>query len=112
MLFRQLFDPESSTYTYLLADEQTREAVLIDPVLEQAPRDLELLKDLDLTLRYALDTHVHADHVTALGTLREATGCTTVLSSKAGVGCADRVVSTGDRIEFGRRHLEVRQTPG
>jgi sulfur dioxygenase len=112
MLFRQLFDPESSTYTYLLADAQTRDAVLIDPVLEQAPRDLELLRDLGLTLRYALDTHVHADHVTALGTLREATGCATVLSSKAGVGCADRAVSTGDRIEFGRHALEVRQTPG
>jgi len=71
MLFRQLFDPETSTYTYLLADERTREAVLIDPVLEQVERDLQVLRELDLTLRWAVDTHVHADHVTGLGTLRQ-----------------------------------------
>ncbi len=112
MLFRQLFDAESSTYTYLLADEKTREAVIIDPVLEQASRDVELVKELGLTLRCALDTHVHADHVTGLGTLREALGCKTVLSARAGVGCADRAVKQGDRIEFGSRFLEVRETPG
>ena len=66
MRFRQLFDPTSSTFTYLLADEATREAVLIDPVLEQADRDLAILDELGLTLRYVLDTHVHADHVTGL----------------------------------------------
>ncbi|MCX7809130.1 MAG: MBL fold metallo-hydrolase, partial [Deltaproteobacteria bacterium] len=89
MLFRQLFDPESSTYTYLLADEETKEAVLIDPVIEQVERDLQLIRELGLELRYALDTHVHADHVTALGTLREKVGCKTVLSERAGVGVAD-----------------------
>ncbi|HEX2875888.1 MAG TPA: universal stress protein [Polyangiaceae bacterium] len=112
MLFRQLYDLESSTYTYLLADPDTREAVLIDPVLENVERDVGLLKDLGLTLRYALDTHVHADHVTALGTLHEQTGCQTVLSERAGVGVADVYVKDGDRLRFGRYELEARETPG
>jgi glyoxylase-like metal-dependent hydrolase (beta-lactamase superfamily II)/rhodanese-related sulfurtransferase len=112
MLMRQLFDPETSTYTYLLADEATREAVLIDPVLEQVDRDLQVLRELDLTLRWAVDTHVHADHVTGLGTLRERTGCKTVLSERAGTGCADVLVKQGDRIPFGAHALEVRETPG
>jgi sulfur dioxygenase len=112
MIFRQLFDAETSTYTYLLADSETRDAVLIDPVIEQTERDLEVLRDLGLTLRFALDTHVHADHVTALGTLRARTGCATVLSERAGVGCADRPVRQGDRVSFGRYELEVRETPG
>ena len=112
MLFRQLFDPESSTYTYLLADEKTREAVLIDPVLEQVERDLTLLSELDLRLVAALDTHVHADHVTALGTLRDRTGAKTVLSERAGVGCADVYAKDGDRIRFGSYELEARETPG
>ena len=112
MLFRQLFDAESSTYTYLLADEETREAVIIDPVLEQLDRDIGLLRDLGLTLRYALDTHVHADHVTALGSLREKLGAQTVLSANAGVGCADIAAHDGDLIRFGRHALEVRETPG
>lgn len=112
MLMRQLFDPETSTYTYLLADEVTREAVLIDPVLEQVERDLQVLRELDLTLVWALDTHVHADHVTGLGTLRAKTGCQTVLSEAAGTGYADRLVKQGDRVAFGSHWLEVRQTPG
>jgi sulfur dioxygenase len=112
MLFRQLFDPETSTYTYLLADELTREAVLIDPVLEQVERDLQVLRELDLTLRWAVDTHVHADHVTGLGTLRQRTGCKTALSERAGTGCADVLVKHGDRVPFGRYALEVRETPG
>lgn len=112
MLFRQLYDLESSTYTYLLADPETHEAVLIDPVLENVERDVGLLRDLGLTLRYALDTHVHADHVTALGTLHEQTGCQTVLSERAGVGIADVYVKDGDRLRFGRYELEARETPG
>ena len=112
MIFRQLFDADSSTYTYLLADEATGEAVLIDPVIDQVERDLSILADLDLVLRFALDTHVHADHVTALGTLRARVGCTTVISAAAGVGCADRFVNEGDRVVFGRHALEVRRTPG
>ena len=112
MFFRQLFDPESSTYTYLLADEKTREAVIIDPVLEQVERDTGLIRELDLKLVYALDTHVHAHHVTALGALRERRGAKTVLSEKAGVGCADVMVKDGDRLRFGEHELEVRETPG
>src|SRR5687768_9972389 len=112
MFFRQLFDAESSTYSYLLADTETREAVLIDPVVEQTERDVALIRDLGFTLRYALDTHVHADHVTGAGALRERLGCQTVLSERAGVGCADVLVKEGDTIAFGGERLEVRETPG
>jgi len=112
MLLRQLFDPATSSYTYLLADEETREAVVIDPVLDQLERDLGLIGDLGLTLAYTLDTHVHADHVTASGALRERLGTRTVLSERAGVGCADLLVKEGDVIRFGRHGLEVRETPG
>lgn len=112
MLFRQAFDKESSTYTYFLADETTREAVIIDPVLEQVDRDIQILEDLGLKLLYALDTHVHADHVTALGTLRERLGCQTVISERAGVGCADVMVKDGDRLRFGAHELVVLETPG
>jgi sulfur dioxygenase len=112
MILRQLFDADSSTYTYLLADEETRQAVLIDPVLEQVERDLALIRELDLVLVHALDTHVHADHVTALGTLRERTGCKTVVSERAGTGCPDILVKHGDLVRFGAHALEVRETPG
>jgi glyoxylase-like metal-dependent hydrolase (beta-lactamase superfamily II)/rhodanese-related sulfurtransferase len=112
MLFRQLLDPETSTYTYLLADEATRDAVIIDPVLDRIERDLGLILDLGLRLAYALDTHVHADHVTALGSLRERVGAQTVISEAAGVGCADVLVKDGDTIRFGGHALEVRETPG
>jgi sulfur dioxygenase len=112
MLFRQLFDADSSTYTYLLADEETRKAVLIDPVLEQVSRDVGLIEELGLELVYAADTHVHADHVTALSVIRDKLGCQTVLSEASGAVCADRLVKQGDRIEFGRHALEVRETPG
>lgn len=112
MIFRQLYDSETSTYTYLLADASTREAVLIDPVIEQVERDTTLLRELGLTLVYALDTHVHADHVTALGTLRERTGARTVVSERAGTGCPDVLVKQGDVIRFGAHALEVRETPG
>ena len=112
MIFRQLFDPESSTYTYLIADVHTREAVLIDPVMEQVERDLRLLGELNLQLVYCLDTHVHADHVTAAGTLRTRTGCKTGVCAVAGVACADIALSEGDAIHVGRHTIEVRATPG
>jgi glyoxylase-like metal-dependent hydrolase (beta-lactamase superfamily II)/rhodanese-related sulfurtransferase len=112
MNFRQLLDPASSTYTYLLADEETREAVLIDPVREQLRRDMQLLQELGLDLAYALETHVHADHVTAAGLLRERLGCRVVVGERAGVFTADLEVRDGDRIPFGRFALEVRSTPG
>ena len=112
MLFRQLFDAETATYTYLLADEATRDAILIDPVLTQIERDISLIEELELHLRYALDTHVHADHVTALGSLRERLGAQTVISERAGVGCADILVKDGDALTFGSHRIEVLETPG
>jgi sulfur dioxygenase len=112
LLFRQLFDPVSSTYTYLLADPGTREALLIDPVFEQVRRDLALLRELDLRLVATLDTHVHADHVTAAWLLQQRTGSRIALAGAAGAEGADRALSHGDRVAFGGRHLEVRATPG
>lgn len=112
MLFRQLFDPDTSTYTYLLADRDTKEAVLIDPVREQADRDAALIEELGLTLLYTLETHVHADHVTGGGLLRQRLGSRTVVSRHGGAECADVQVDDGDVIRFGRHALEVRATPG
>ncbi len=112
MLFRQLFDNESSTYSYLLADEVTREAVLIDPVLEQVERDVALVHELGLKLLYVLDTHVHADHVTGAGALRQRLGARTVVSERGGAPCADVQVKEGDTIRFGRHTLQVLETPG
>lgn len=112
MLFRQLFDPESSTYTYLLADEAAREAVIIDPVRDQVERDALLVEELGLRLVYVLDTHVHADHVTAAGVLRRRFGAKTVASVHGGPGCADVLVEDGAVIRFGARSIEVRSTPG
>src|SRR5471030_1345457 len=110
MIFRQLFDPTSSTYTYLLGD--SGEALLIDPVYEQAPRDLALLKELGLHLLATLDTHVHADHVTAAWRLHQSCGSRIALAEAAGAELADRPLRHGDRIDFGSRHLTVRATPG
>jgi glyoxylase-like metal-dependent hydrolase (beta-lactamase superfamily II)/rhodanese-related sulfurtransferase len=112
MLVRQLFDQDSSTYTYLLADEVSREAVLIDPVIEQFERDRTLIEELQLKLLYVLDTHVHADHVTGSGMLRQHFGAKSVISERAGVVCADLQVKQGDRIHFGQHELEARETPG
>ena len=75
MIFRQLFDKESSTYTYLIGDTDSGEAALVDPVLEQVERDYGLIKELNLTLKFCLETHIHADHVTGTGKLREITDC-------------------------------------
>lgn len=112
MIFRQLFDAQSATYTYLLADEVSRDAVLIDPVLEQSARDLELIRELELRLVYTLETHVHADHVTSAGLLRNRLGSKTVLAAVVGTGCPDVLVGDGDVVQFGSETLEVRSTPG
>ncbi len=112
MYFRQLFDSLSSTYSYLLADEASREAVLIDSVLEQHARDAALIGELGFELRYALDTHVHADHVTGASALRKRFGCKLVLGERAGAPCADLMVKEGDLVCFGRHALEVLETPG
>jgi sulfur dioxygenase len=112
MFFRQLFDPTSSTYTYLLADEATRKAILIDPVREQLDRDIEILSELGLELAYVLETHVHADHVTSAGELRDRFGAKTYYSHQSGVDCADVLVRQGDLVRLGSITLEVRETPG
>jgi sulfur dioxygenase len=111
MMIRQLFDPETSTYTYLVADLASRHAVLIDPVREQIERDLQLLRELDLVLVGVLETHVHADHVTAAGALREHTGARTY-GGVGGAPCADVHVTHGDVIEVGDMAIRVLATPG
>lgn len=112
LVFRQLFDPTSSTYTYLLGCSVSKEALLIDPVFEQARRDAALIGELGLTLAWTLDTHVHADHVTGAWLLKQRLGSRIALSAASGAAGADRLLQDGDRIEFGRRSLEVRATPG
>jgi len=112
LIFRQLFDSVSSTYTYLLGDSGSGEAVLIDPVYEHDRRDRALLRELGLRLVATLDTHVHADHVTAAWLLKERCGSRILLSEHAGASHADRLLRHGDRVAFGARSLEVRATPG
>jgi len=111
MLLRQLFDPDTWTYTYLVADAETGHAALIDPVRDQIDRDLKLIEELGLTLVYALDTHVHADHVTGAGLLRERTGCKTV-ASKAGPESADLRLEDGASLQLGGLTIEGIATPG
>jgi glyoxylase-like metal-dependent hydrolase (beta-lactamase superfamily II)/rhodanese-related sulfurtransferase len=112
MIFRQLFDPQSSTYTYLLADSLTREAVLIDPVFEHARRDAALIGELDVKLLFTLETHVHADHVTGASLLRRRLGSKIALSRDSGAEGADRYLADGEVVAFGMRTLEARATPG
>jgi sulfur dioxygenase len=112
MVFRQLFEPESSTYTYLLACPAGREAVLVDPVAETVERDLALVRELGLTLSYTLDTHVHADHVTAACRLRNATGCKVAVPAMDGLACADVEVGEGRPLRVGALTLQPIFTPG
>ncbi|MCC0177229.1 MBL fold metallo-hydrolase [Waterburya agarophytonicola K14] len=112
MLFRQLYDSESSTYTYLLADLELKEAILIDPVLEQVERDLKLLKELGLSLGYCLETHIHADHITGTGKLRELTGCMGIVSANAKADCANRHIQDEEDLELGSIVVEAIATPG
>ena len=112
LLFRQLFDRETSTYTYVLADSKTRDAILIDPVAEQVERDARLCDELGLRLVYTLETHVHADHITGSGELRLRLGADTVTSTEAQVSCATVVVGDGDVLRFGTYLVEARHTPG
>ena len=112
LIFRQLCDPQSSTYTYLLGDGDSGVAVLIDPVFEQVRRDQALIRELRLRLAWTLDTHVHADHVTGAWFLKQRLGSRIALSANGGVSGADRMLQHGDKLEFGNRRLGVRATPG
>ena len=112
MIFRQLFDAQSSTYTYLLADSATREAVMIDPVFENARRDAALVEELGLKLAWTLETHVHADHVTGAWLLKRRLGSMIALAAAGGAEGADRLLADGERVRFGKHALEVRATPG
>ncbi|CAO4373212.1 unnamed protein product [Caenorhabditis nigoni] len=111
-IFRQLIEFKSNTYTYILGCHKTGKAAIIDPVVDTASRDVQILRDLNLDLVYGLNTHVHADHVTGTNELRNAfPSMKSVLCSKSG-GEADKYVSNGDVIEVGGLKLEVRETPG
>jgi glyoxylase-like metal-dependent hydrolase (beta-lactamase superfamily II)/rhodanese-related sulfurtransferase len=112
LIFRQLFDPQSSTYSYLLADGRTREAVLIDPVFEQVRREVALIEELGLDLLLTIETHVHADHVTGAWLLRRRLGSRIAVSARSGAAGADVTFGDGDTLSFGGRHLTVMATPG
>ncbi|MEW6436931.1 MAG: MBL fold metallo-hydrolase [Pseudomonadota bacterium] len=112
MIFRQLFDSTSGTYTYLLASRQGGEALIIDPVLEKVDRYLQLVRELDLRLVKAVDTHLHADHITGLGALRDRTHCITVMGEQTQADVVSMRVAEGDRIDIEGLNLDVLYTPG
>lgn len=112
MLFRQFFEPESSTYTYLLASGPGREALIIDPVKEMTAHYLQAIRELDLKLVRAIDTHTHADHVTALGDLRDETGCITIMGEFTNAQCVSEHVREGDVVDVEGTRLQAIYTPG
>ena len=112
LLWRQLFDAASSTYTYLVADPASGQAALIDPVLEQIERDLSLLQEMDLQLRFCLETHLHADHITAAGQLRRRTGCRLIVPAGEGIFNADQQLEGGETLELGVVRIEAIASPG
>jgi glyoxylase-like metal-dependent hydrolase (beta-lactamase superfamily II) len=112
MIFRQLFDSVSSTYSYLLASRRGGEALIIDPVLEKVDRYLQLVAELDLKLVKAVDTHIHADHITGLGALRDRTHCITVMGEMAKVDVVSMRVTEGDKLTIEGLALDVLYTPG
>ena len=112
MQIRQLFDPESSTFSYLVWDNSTREAALIDPVQSQVHRDIQLIRELRLILKYTLETHVHADHVTGSGVLRQTLNSIVVVHEDSQTKCADVQIKGGDFIPLGAKRINVINTPG
>lgn len=111
-VFHQLFEPESSTYTYIIADRNTKEAAIIDPVLETVDRDLKLIDELGLRLVYVLDTHIHADHITGAGEIRKRTDAKTAVSRRANVDCVDIALEDGQELTLGNKKIKVIATPG
>lgn len=112
LIFRQLFEKESSTYSYLLADKKSKEALIIDPVKETFERDLKLINELSLNLKYILDTHVHADHITSSWLLKEKTGARICLGENSGVENADLLLKDSEEISFGCFTVKSILTPG
>lgn len=112
MIFRQLFDPTSCTYTYLLAEGVKGKAVIVDPVREQAQRDLALIAELGLQLEWILETHVHADHITGAMALKNTTGARSAVNAQCGATGFDRLLNDGDTVQFGAESLLVIATPG
>src|SRR6195952_4576105 len=112
MIFRQLFDSVSSTYSYLLASRRGGEAMIIDPVLEKVDRYLKLMEELDLRLVKAVNTHLHADHITGLGALRDRTHCITVMGEQSNVDVVSMRVGDGDKLVIEGLELEAIYTPG
>jgi len=112
MIFRQLFDSVSGTYSYLMASRRGGEALIIDPVLEKVDRYLQLVKELDLKLVKAVDTHIHADHITGLGALRDRTHCITVMGENAKVDVVSMRVTEGDKLTIEGMSMDVLYTPG
>lgn len=112
LIFHQLFERDTSTYTYLIGDPQSKEAVLIDPVVEMVERDIKLLQDLGLKLKYVLDTHVHADHITASGEIRKRTGAKVGISSAYDMSCPDLHLEDNQTIQFGSYKIQAIHTPG
>lgn len=112
MLFRQFFDLESSTYTYLLSDQRGGEALIIDPVIAQVAQYGQAIRELGLQLVVALDTHTHADHITGLGQLRDDLGCVTMMGWQSRAECVSHRVREGERIQVGDISLTAMYTPG
>ena len=111
MIFRQLFDRESSTYTYLLAEAPGGEALLIDPVLENTDAYVRLIDELDLKLVLAVDTHIHADHVTALGACARSTDCASAMGEMTKAECVSVRFSEGEKLCVDNLHLDISSTP-
>ncbi len=112
LVFRQFFDKDTGTFTYFLFDSETMEGLIIDPVKEQFDLSLQFIEELGVELKYVIDTHVHADHVTSSCMLREATGEKSVFGEPAGIECADILLEDGDELEFGHFSLKAIATPG
>lgn len=112
LIFRQLFDQDTCTYTYLLGDSLTGESIIIDPVKTKIDRDLKIVKELDLKLKYSLETHLHADHITGASDLRSVTGAKVAISKEAGVKGADVLLEDRVELSFGAFVLQALATPG
>lgn len=112
MIFRQLFDEKTWTYTYILADSDTYEAIIIDPVRDQVERDMKLMSELGLTIKYILDTHIHADHITGSGLLREKTGAKIALGAWAAIAKPDILLADGEILKVWSLEIKALSTPG